>query len=194
MARFKSEDTETVAEDLDLDEEHERSVVGFKKTDVGIYVGTYQVKAMLAESASLLDITVKKRGSKQTLREGLTILGLDHEDNYTGDKVYALPYKDKADGMSSRTGNISGPSGSRSIVSLSEYVEDLTLKFEARVLENRMMEATDGKKLSTQDLKKILAHARHLGLGGERKYNSGTFDVVKFETLESLDDDVMIDF
>lgn len=189
------DDTEDViAEGLELDEEKERSMTGFKKDEVGIYVGGYQIKAMLAESASLQEITIKKRGSKNTLREGLVVLGLDAEDNYTGNKIYVLPYRSEADGISSRTGHVSGPSGSRSIVSVSEYVQDATLKFEIRLLSNRMIEKKDGKKFSPHDLKLCLAHARHLGIGGERKYQTGTFEVVKFEACEPLSVEDTIDF
>lgn len=188
------DDTEAfIATDLELDEEKERSMTGFKKDDRGIYVGGYQIKAMLAESASLQEITIKKRGSKNTLREGLVVIGLDAEDTFTGGKIYVLPYKKDADGVSSRTGNVSGPSGSRSIVSVSEYVEDVTLKFELRLLANRIIKA-DGKKFSFLDLKRCLAHARHLGLGGERKYQSGTFEVVTFEECAELSVDDTIDF
>ena len=189
------DDTEEfIGKDLELDEEKERSMTGFKKDERGIFIGGYQIKAMLAESASLQEITVKKRGSKNTLREGLVVLGLDDKDEYTGNNIYVLPYRQEADGVSSRTGHVSGPSGSRSIVSVSEFVQDVTLKFELRLLSNRMIEKRDGKKFSPHDLKLCFAHARHLGIGGERKYQTGCFDIVKFEECESLSMEDTIDF
>ena len=203
LAKFKDqkptedeprETKEVIGEDLDLTEEKEQSVSGFKRTEKGIYVGTYQAKAMLAQAASLLEITTSKRGSKQTLREGMIVLGKDKDDSYTGGRMFCLPYKTEADGISSRTGNVSSPSGSRSIVSLSEYVEDVTIKFELRILQNRMTVATGGKKLTTDDVKRCLAHSRTLGLGGERKYGSGEFSVVKFEELDTLSEADVIDF
>ena len=94
------DDTEEfVGKDLELDEEKERSMTGFKKDERGIFIGGYQIKAMLAESASLQEITVKKRGSKNTLREGLVVLGLDDKDEYTGNNIYVLPYRQEADGF-----------------------------------------------------------------------------------------------
>ena len=190
-----ADDTEAfIGEDLELDEEKERSMTGFKRDERGIYIGGYQIKAMLSQSASLQELTTKKRGSKNTLREGMVVVGLDDEDTYTGSKLYVLPYKQEADGISSRTGHVSGPSGSRSIVSVSEYVVDATLKFELRLLSNRMIEKRDGKKFSPHDLKLCLAHGRHLGLGGERKYQTGCFEVVKFEVCEPLSVEETIDF
>lgn len=186
--------TEFISEDLELDEEREETVTGFKRGEKGIYVGGYQIKAMLSESAKLQGITVQKKGTKNTLREGLVVRGIDADDNFTGHKIYVLPYRKEADGVSVRTGHVSGPSGSRSIVSQSEYVEDATLKFELRLLSNRMIMKPDGKLFSEKDLKRCLAHGRDLGLGGERKYQSGTFEVVKFEVCEPLSVDDTIDF
>lgn len=190
-----AEDTEAfIGEDLELDEDKEQSIAGFKKDETGIYIGGYQVKAMLAQSASLQELTTKKRGSKNTLREGMVVVGLDHEDTYTGRNIYVLPYKQEADGVSVRTGHVSGAKGSRSIVSVSEYVVDATLKFELRLLSNRMIEKPDGKKFSPHDLKLCFAHGRSVGLGGERKYGMGCFDVVKFEVCEPISMEDTIDF
>ena len=181
-AKFQPEDEETVAKDLDLDEELEQSAAGFRQDDVGIYVGDYQIKAMLAQAASLLGLTTSKRGSKQTLREGLVVKGLDLEGKNTREKVYLLPFKDNVDGVDERTGNVSGPSGSRSIINRSEYVESPSLKFTMSFLENRI--GKTGKLLTRDDISDILSFSQELGLGGQRKYGGGRFDIVDFTTVQ----------
>ena len=73
------DDTEEfVGKDLELDEEKEKSMTGFKKDE------TWDLRRWLPDQGdvgrigqSLQEITVKKRGSKNTLREGLVVLGLD---------------------------------------------------------------------------------------------------------------------
>ena len=160
--------------------------------EIGIYIGDYQIKAMLTEAASLLGITMKKRGSKQTLKEGLIVTGLKNTEK-TDDTIYLLPLKTEVDGIHVHTGNVSGPQGNRSIVKAMEFVEKPEIQFTLSVLENRI--SVDAvKSFSTIDLKKCLAHGRELGLGAHRKYGGGRFDVLKFEELQPLTDTDIIDF
>ena len=66
-AKFEDPDnTENTATDLDLDEEMEKNTNQFRRDDNGLYLGSYQLKAMIAQAGSLLELTTKKRGSKQT--------------------------------------------------------------------------------------------------------------------------------
>ena len=191
---FKSDDTSPTDTDLDLTEELEKRTTGFRKDNVGIYIGSYQIKAMLAESASLLGITVKKRGSKQTLKEGLIVQGLDAEDNITNEKVYFLPTTTEPHGTYTHAGQVSTAQGSRSILKRMEYIEKATIKFRLILLENRMSDDARGKGLLVSDLKLCLAHGRELGLGSHRKYESGRFNVIKFKQLENATPEDVIDF
>ena len=193
---FKSEDTTPTDTDLELTEEKEISVTGFRCDDVGIYVGGYQVKAMLAQSASLLGLTTAKRGAKNTLKEGLIIEGRNAVGENTGTKCYLLPIKTEPDGTEGHTGNVPTPQGNRSIVKAIEYVEQPSLKFALFILENRMgADGTATKNLTVKDIKSILAHGRTVGLGSHRKYESGHFDVVSFNQVEVTENDTVgIDF
>ena len=192
-AAFQSEDTSPTADDLDLQEETDKRTVGFKKDDIGVYVGTYQLKAMLGEAASLLEFTVKKRGSKQTFKEGLNIKGMNDDGDFTGEQCYFLPLKKEIDGTEMHTGNVSTPMGNRSIIKTLEFVEKPRLKFQISILENRMGEGNT-KKLTVTDFKLCLAHARELGLGSHRKYQAGKFDIKSFKQLDSLSPEDVIDF
>ena len=189
-----AEDVENLGKDLDLDNEEDKAVLGFRRDEKGLYLGSYQLKAMLAQSASLLEITTKKRGSKQTLREAMSAVGLDDEGTATGDKIYFLPMRKEADGEQVHTGNVSGPQGNRSIVKVMEYVEKPRVKFQLRLLMNRMDEASSSKKFSTIDLKKSLAVGRESGLGSHRRFEAGKFDVLNFKQLDPLNVEDVIDF
>ncbi|MDE0317396.1 MAG: hypothetical protein OXI67_04935 [Candidatus Poribacteria bacterium] len=181
--KFSSEDTSPTADDLDLTEEIEKRTVGFKRDDRGIYIGSYQIKAMLAQAASLLELTITKRGSKQTMREGLIIKGQDEDDTFTGEKIYLLPRIMEPTGIESHAGNVSTPQGSRSILKTLEYVLEPTVKFQLWLLKNRIGEDNRSKKLVIKDIKKCFLYGMELGLGSHRKYEAGKFDVVRFEEL-----------
>lgn len=185
QSKFGSDDTSPTDTDLDLSEEVDKRSTHFRKTEQGIYIGGYQIKSMISEAASLLELTVKKRGSKQTLKEGLSVIGINENDQLTGDKVFFLPNRTKADGTYTHTGNVSTPQGNRSIIKSMEYIEQASIKFILNILENRMQDDNRGKKLTTDNIKECLAHSRELGIGSHRKYDAGKFDVVKFEEVDS---------
>lgn len=193
-AKFKSEDTSPADTDLDLEESLDQYTNGFRCDDTGIYLGSYQIKAMLSEAASLLEITTKKRGSKQTIKEGLIIKGRDLNGGFTGEKVYLLPYKSEPDGIETVAGHVSTAQGSRDILRNMEYVVQPNIKFQLWFLLNRFGEDERAKKITVLDVKKMLAHGRELGLGSFRNHASGKFDIASFEQLETPKDEDIIDF
>ena len=178
-----------VATDLDLDEELEKRTVGFKKDETGIYIGAYQIEAMLSQSASLLEITVKKRGSKQTIREGMVVKGMNEKNEYTGAKVYLMPYKTEPDGLETHAGNVTTAQGNRSILKKLEYVENATARFNMIFLKNRIGDDGRSSKILVDDVKKSLRHGQELGLGSHRRYGGGRFKVLNFKEVEFIDDD-----
>ncbi len=182
--KFNSSDISTTADDLDLTEEIEKRTVGFKCDNKGIYIGSYQIKAMLAQAASLLEITITKRGSKQTMREGLVIKGRDEDNTITGEKIYLLPRSMKPTGVESHAGNVSTPQGNRSILKTLEYVLEPTIKLQMWVLKNRIGKDNRSKKLLIEDIKRCFLYGMELGLGSHRKYEAGKFDVIQFEELQ----------
>ena len=182
-SKFKSEDVEKHATDLDLEEEMEKSTVIFRRDEIGLYVGSYQIKAMLGQAASLLEITTKKRGSKQTLREGMVLKGRDKDGVYTQDKVYFIPLKQEADGLETHAGNVSTAQGSRSRLKRLEYVEGASLRFSMMFLANRIGDDNRSKKILVDDIKSCLQHGQELGLGSHRKFEAGKFNVISFEEI-----------
>lgn len=178
------ENTENTATDLDLDKETEENTIRFRCDDRGIYIGAYQVKAMIAQCGSLLELTTSKRGSKQTLKEGCFVKGIDADGNFTGDKVYLLPLRSEADGTDNFTGTVYTPQGSKSIITNAAYCTHPTLQFQMWVLTNRLQATGHGKKLNFDDFQNILQLAQEVGLGGLRNMEKGKFDVVAFQTWE----------
>ena len=174
------ENTENTAKDLDLDKEIEEKTTTFRCDDVGIYVHAYQIKAMIAQCASLLELTINKRGSKQTLKEGTFIKGINAQNEFSSDKVYLLPYRKEADGTDTFTGTVSGPQGSRSIISHVHFCQEPTIQFQMWMLQNRMQASNRGKKLNFEDFQNIFELAQEVGLGGNRNHEVGKFDLIKF--------------
>ena len=194
-SKFKSEDIEKHATDLDLEhatdldleEEMKKSTVVFRRDEIGLYIGSYQIKAMIGQSASLLEITVKKRGSKQTLREGMVLKGRDQDGKYTEDKVYFLPLRKEADGLETHAGNVSTAQGNRSILKRMEYVENANISFSMMFLANRVGDDNRSKKMLVEDIKNCLQHGQEIGLGSHRKFEVGKFDVIIFEEISEED-------
>ena len=202
-SKFDSDDTELTETDLDLDEETEKLVNGFRADDNGLYYGSYQMKAALKQAASLLKITVQKRGSKQTFGEGLFIKGVRRPDEkafvdeteftedataegiskLTGEKIYFYPLRKKPDGIEEFTGNVSTPMGNRSILKALEYVEKATLKFEVWVLNVRMGADGRSKDITADDIEICLELAREGGIGSNRSYEQGKFDIISFKEI-----------
>ena len=178
------ENTENTATDLDLDKEIEENTNQFRCDERGIYIGAYQLKAMIAQCGSLLELTTSKRGSKQTLKEGTFIKGIDSDGNFTGDKVYLLPLRKEADGKESFTGNVYTPNGQRSIITHTMYCVKPTIRFQMWMLSNRLQTTGHGKKLNFEDFQNILQLGQEVGVGAMRNMEAGKFDVVSFETWD----------
>ena len=179
QAKFGSEDTSKVAEDLDLEEELEKYVTGFKCDDRGIYMGSYCLKAAMKQYGSLLKLTVSKRGSKQTLKETLFIKG-KVGDELTEEKVYFQPLTDKPHGLEDFAGHVSTMQGMRSILKSAEYVEEGIMEFQIWCLAVRMEKRTE---VQAADLEECLTFGQECGIGSCRSFEAGKYDLVKFEEL-----------
>ena len=101
----------------------------------------------------------------------------------TNEKVYLLPLRDKADGQDSFTGTVTGPQGSRSIISNSEFCLRPTLRFQMWILGNRLQADNRGKKLTVEDYQNILEFGGELGLGAHRNMEKGKFTCLQFDPI-----------
>ena len=179
--------------ELDLDETYEYSVDIFRRDVDGeffpgaLYLKNHQIKAMLKQSASLLKLTVEKRGSKQTLSEGMSVYGRvtldDGRECLTNEKVFFQPIRTKADGQQETAGHISGPQGMRNILKRVEFVKMCHLQFELHLLDIRMGDHSNSKNLTPQDLYDICYHGQYVGLGSNRSFDSGLFELIYFKEI-----------
>ena len=202
---------EEVATELDLDETVSQAINVFRRDKEGkyfqdaLYLASHQLKAMCKQSASLLKITTNKRGSKQTLAEGMTLHGkvtvpgrtkvfddkpAEAAARLTNEKVFfqqdraqKTPVIIEATGTQEFTGHISGPQGTRSIIKMCEYVMPCYLQFEIHLLDVRMGDHANAKDITPQNLYEICSHAQKVGVGSNRSFDSGQFTLVHFEEI-----------
>ena len=152
-----------------IEEKIDSCWTGFKCDEQGLYIEDRQIKAMIRESASVLGIFVKERGSKQIQQHGLFI---------RPPRVH-LGMKEPS-GYEEAVCHITGPTGKRSALKRFDYAEKCSLSFRIDLLKR-----WDDKQMLTVDLLHlILTHCQDDGLGSNRSQGYGTFDLVKFEVVK----------
>jgi hypothetical protein len=151
-------------------EDEDKSWTGFQGDEHGLFVSTNNVKAMLKQGASILGFTIKKRGSKQILAEGMEVKGLKRPSRLYFDKT-------EPDGCEERPIHITGPQGKRNALKRSEYMENPVLEFEVWVLKTASSEI---RHIGEKELRTILAFSQENGVGGDRSQGAGKFDVTEF--------------
>lgn len=161
-------------------EKKDISTTGFRIDDRGLYLADFQLKAMMKQGGSMLNLTTSKRGTKSTLGEGMFVKGL-LSGELTDNKIYFQPIRQKPDGYEDFAGNVNTRQGNRSILRRCDYVEKPTIQFQIWVLENRI--AKTGKALTVSDLRSILELGQELGIGSCRSLEKGKFNLVQFEIL-----------
>lgn len=166
-AKFGEENldlAEKIKAEVDLVEETERVWTGFRTDEKGLYICDYQVKAMLKQCGSLLGIYTQKRGTKNIVKEALFIkpsrLYLDREE---------------PDGTEDIAGHVMTMQGKRSILKRCDYALQPLISFQIWLL--------DVNKVTGDDLKSILELGQEVGLGSNRSFEAGKFDVTKFEAV-----------
>lgn len=185
--KYGSDDTTLMETDVDLDmeEETEKITNVFRCDDRGIYIGSYQVKAAIKQYASLCRFTVKKRGTKQTVKESLFVKGRIG-DEFTGEKIYFQELATKADGTDDIAGQVSTPQGQRSILKASEFMLRRTLQFEVWILDVRVGTTAASKDLTADDLRFCLEFGQECGIGSNRTYESGKYNLLVYEQFEPV--------
>jgi len=158
---------EQLKKEVDLLEETEKITTGFKQENGKPYLCDYQIKAMLKQAANRLKITVKKRGSKQDITDGLFMapkIFLTSKDMTT-----PLPVEDFC-------GHVMTPQGKRSILKASEYVEQGEAEFTVKLIKTSVM--------AKKDLLDCFLLGQEIGLGSNRSFEKGKFDLIEFEWQE----------
>lgn len=155
------------------DEEAESMWTGFPSDELGLFVHTRQLKAMLRESAVLLRITKKKIGSRQIIQHGFEVRGPEHDS-----RIYL--------GVTEPTGSHEGPihvmtpKGPRTALKRQDYVEKPQLSFAVWILKTAPQET---RHLGEKDLVQMLTHCQENGFGACRSQGHGKFDVIEFSKI-----------
>jgi len=166
---------ETAPDDADAQSASENGaalsarITGFKAGPEGLYVEGRQVKAMLKESTNIVFSGERWGPTRKAAR------------SFFAERVFVDPDKlllgvNRADGIETFMGHLSGPAGPRSTVNQYEYVERPMLEFRLRVLHDCV---------SADQWRSIWCHAQESGFGTLRSQGFGRFDVVAWERLSS---------
>ena len=182
MAEMFGEDVDTT-----IESQQEKTATGFKFNDLGPYIETRQIKAMLRDCMTSLGITVDKRGSKSTLRFLTAVLACDEEGTpHSGERSQQVNfYRDGAivaeeDDHLELCAHTTGPSGARSFIKNQDYVKDARIYFLLRVPAN-MPKTRSTAILRDKEIVTILGHVQCLGANTSQVY--GAFSVVNLVRL-----------
>ena len=170
---------EKIKEEVGADPEVEKNWVGFKSDRTGVYLEDRNLKAMLREAATTLEL-FKGTGSvarKQTFQHGLFI---------KPEKIYFMrdgrPIKEP-DGYQDRAIHVMTPSGPRSSLKREDYIDPPAyLEFEIWVVIPK-----DRKEpyINDEFIKECLELGQEIGLGGSRSQGFGKFIVKRIAVLPS---------
>jgi hypothetical protein len=163
------EETEAEAEEL-----RDSTYNIFLRDDNGLYIECRQVKAMLRECFSVLQIFVKQRGTKQIFQHALEV----ESEGAAGNRIY-LGVK-KPTGIIEQAIHVDTAQGKRSALKACEYVSGAQVMFRIKILATA---AADKRHISEEMLKKVLVLAESDGLGASRSQGIGKFKVIGFKKL-----------
>ena len=158
-----------------VEEKTEKSWNGFPEDEHGIFIWARQLKAMFKESATMLRVTVDKRGSKQIFQHGFEVKALDGCDRIRLGVRKSLAYDEGPI-------HVQTAQGPRSALKRVDYVEKVEIDFEIWVLTTASGET---RHVGEKDIVRMLTFAQENGLGADRSQGQGKFDVVSFERIES---------
>ena len=164
---------EEVGEEKYIEEESKSQWTTFKKDEHGIYLEPRQIRALIKESAFILELTKNVRGLRQRLQHGLVI---------KPDRIY-LQRDGKniteVDGQAEGPIHVMGPQGPRTALKRQDYVLAPTIKFQIRVV--TPMDEEETKYLTSERLRAVFEWAEDgIGLGASRSQDEGKFDIIRF--------------
>lgn len=145
----------------------QKSGVGFKRDDQGLYIEDRQVKAAIKEATNVLFAGDRwgptKKGPK----------------SFVAERVFVNPshiYLDRRepDGVEMFVGHVNGPRGPQSNLTLYEYVERPVVTIELKVLRD---------SVEAQNWPQLWVFMQENGIGALRSQSYGRFDVVDWKKL-----------
>ena len=180
--------------DVAVDSEERKSSTGFM-TDaaepggIGIFIGTYQVQAMIKEMASALGITTSRKGSKQTGQHLVEVVACDPEfvafagkqarrlRLYRGGQIVTEP-----DDYVELCAHVTSAQGQRAVLKRHQTVRGASTYFVIRTPAD--LTSREKAVLREEELLRILAYAQNNGLGCSRSQGFGKFMIVGLEKID----------
>jgi len=148
---------------------------GFKKDGDGPYIEARQAMALLKESANILKGLKPKTG-----KGSKPIIDIANFRARLAERVFVEPNRlhlgvgpEEPVEFMERTIDVMTPQGPRSAFKRVDYVEQPTITFTLRVLNDELIDR--------EDLEKVLIHGQNLGIGADRSQGYGKFDLVSIE-------------
>ena len=156
---------EQVAEEVEATEEVERGYATFKRDENGLYYEARCVRAHIKDCANQLQ----------------GFLGIKALKSKVANRVYVEPakiYLGKAepDGSETRIVHAMTMKGPRSSLKTIDYVDKPVLKFQLKVLDDRV--------ISEEILRAIFEYGSEHGMGQERSQDWGKYELARLEEVE----------
>lgn len=168
-----------------VDEVAESSWIGFiRDAKLGLVVETRCVKAMLRECFTVLRVFSQKRGSKDIYQHALEVkpVTVNEDGTFTVTPGTRLPLgREKPDGTDEKPIHVMTPQGPRTALKRVDYVTGAVISFRLWVLET---EPAEKRRITEDDVVRVLTLAQEDGLGADRSQQQGKFDVVHFKRVE----------
>lgn len=168
---------ETTPEGGELETQEVYQVNCLRSSERGSFVLEHQIKALIKQACSRLDLFVKKRGSKGDVAELGTVRahGVSLQDP---DRPWEIYLRDKngepaGTAWAAICGSVSTPKGKKSIMHHTEISEE-SAEFEFEFL-------WKSSKLGKNDFLMVMAAATQIGLGSCQSLGYGKFEVVEME-------------
>jgi len=166
---------EKVCEEVDADEEAEKTWVTFKKDDKGLYLEDRNVKAMFREAFNVLGLFQGKGAvaRRQLFQHGFVIKPYRIHFERNGEPIK------EPDGYHERTIHVMTMLGPRSALKREDYIKPpARISFEVWIVKQNRDVITE------QHLRDALEVASEaIGLGASRSQGFGRFKVLKFEKI-----------
>jgi hypothetical protein len=148
---------------------------GFRsKKDRGLFIGGYQVKALLKESANIIKQITQMTNLKSRVAERMFVL----ED-------YIFLGKFKEDGTEEGPISVMTPRGPRSAFKRVDYVEQVEIEFRVECLDEKYVSKTKEKVEPYRMLLALLDYGRRLGLGAGRSQGNGWYEILEITQVEN---------
>ena len=180
--------------DTTIESQEGKTRTTFKTNDLGPYIETRQIKAMLREMMSTLGITVAKRGSKQTLQHLICVKSCaDSGGEPDGVWVNQINFErgddgafvEEVDDHVEMCAHVMGPLGPRSLIKQHDRIYGSKIRFLIKVPAN-LPKSQSTAVTRDEEIQRMLAHAQDDGLGACRSQGYGKFRVIKLERTTNV--------